>query len=162
MIFKVDRKYASMQKVAIIQKWDNVGGVWVYGFVLKRRSVATQEVCRTGGSVILYKSGELIGEACWCTEVRIQRRCEATGEVAQRRLYRRYVCLQEVCACIGGVLLEKRCVACYRGWVHVYESVWLGGMSLNRKYAAKQEVHACAGGMHLYRVGDIIWQVCRL
>lgn len=29
MIFKVNRKYASMQKVAVIQKWDNVGGVWV-------------------------------------------------------------------------------------------------------------------------------------
>lgn len=56
MIFKVNRKYASMQKVAVIQKWDNVGGVWVYGFVQKRRSVATQEVCSTGGSVRLYQS----------------------------------------------------------------------------------------------------------
>lgn len=27
----------------------------------KRRSVATQEVCSTGGSVRLYQSGELVG-----------------------------------------------------------------------------------------------------
>lgn len=92
--------------------------------------MATQEVCSTGGSVRLYQSGELVGEACWCMEVRIQRKCEAVGEVAQRRLYRRYVCLQEVCACIGecgyrrGVLLvtEDGCT-CTKSVVRRYEII---------------------------------------
>lgn len=36
--------------------------------MLKRRSLATQEVCSTGGSVRLYKSGKRVGETCWCMD----------------------------------------------------------------------------------------------
>lgn len=90
-------------------------------------------------------SGELVGEACRCTEVRIHRKCEAIGEGAQRRLYRRYACLQEVCACIGGVRLQKRCAACYRGRVHVYKKCVV------RRCEIIQEVCSYTGGACLCR-----------
>lgn len=57
MSFKVNRKYASMQKVAVIQKWDNVGGVWVYIWVC-----AEEEVCGYTGGMQYRRQCEIIPE----------------------------------------------------------------------------------------------------
>lgn len=152
MIFKVDRKYASMQKVAVIQEWDNVGGVWVYGFVLKR-SVATQEVCGTGGQCeiiqewwvcrrgVLVHVGKDIEEV-WgyrggSTEEVIQKICVSTGGVC---LYRGSAVIEEV-----RCLLQRTCV-------HVREvcGIYTGSMQLFRVFLLVQRVCTCTGWVTLY------------
>lgn len=101
MIVKVYKRYAFIQKAAVIQEWDYEEMNGCTGLWLKRRSVATQEVGSNRGSVRLSKRRELAEEACCCAEVRgcregIRRRCEVREEV---------VVVQEVCGCVGGVQL---------------------------------------------------------
>ena len=90
--------------------------------MLKSMSLATQEACSTGGGVRLYKSGEHVGEACWCMDGG-----KDTEEVGGYRGGSTEEVIQKICVSTGGVCLYgearlwKRCVACYRGRVHVYK-----------------------------------------